>query len=90
MPAKVNFWACVRSEALGDDIVACFDMSRGGLSFRTSRAYLLHTVVRIAVPFSREFSEAPAIYVPAKVVSLRKIPATEFFRCGVAFFPPNS
>ncbi len=88
--AKITNWACIRSEAFGGDLVACFDMSRGGLSFRTRRAYLLHTLVRLAVPFSREFPEAPAIFVPAKIVSLARLPATEFFRCGVAFPPPKS
>ena len=88
--AKVNYYACIRSEAFGDDIVACFDMSRGGLGFKTKKAYLLHTVVRVAVPFSREYPEAPAIFLPAKVVSLNKIPGSDYHRCGVSFFRGGS
>ena len=71
-------------------IVACLDMLCGGLSFKTRKAYLLHTVVRVAVPFSREFPEASAIFVPAKIVSLSKLPDTDFYRCWVAFFPSKS
>jgi hypothetical protein len=33
--AKVNYYACVRTEAFGDDIVQCIDMSRGGVGFKT-------------------------------------------------------
>jgi hypothetical protein len=88
--AKVNYHACIRSKAFGDDIVACLDMSRGGLSFKTRKAYLLHTVVRVAVPFSREFPEVPAIFVPAKIVTLAKLPGSDFFRCGASFFKNKS
>lgn len=88
--AKVNYYACVRSEAFGDDIVACIDMSRGGLSFKTRNSYLLHTVVRVAVPFSREYPEAPSIFPAARVVSLNKIPGSELLRCGMEFLKPNS
>lgn len=88
--AKVNYYACVRSEAFGDDIVQCVDMSRGGLCFRTKNSYLLYTVVRVAVPFSREYPQAPAIFLPAKIVSVNKIPGTDLHRCGIAFFRGNS
>lgn len=85
--AKVNYHACVRSDEFGTDIVACNDMSRGGLSFRTSHLYPLGVVVDVAVPFSRETPQAPAIFVPARVVSLRPVPNSELLRCGVAFLP---
>jgi hypothetical protein len=52
--AKVNYFACIRSEAFGDDIVSCLDMSPGGLSFKTRRDSLLDTVLRATVLFSRE------------------------------------
>lgn len=83
--AKVNYSACVRSEAFGDDIVICIDMSRGGLAFKTKYTYLLSTVVSVAVPFSREYPEAPAIFMAAKIVSLTLIPGTELYRCAAAF-----
>jgi PilZ domain len=85
--AKVNYFACVQSEAFGKDVVTCIDMSRGGLGFRTKNAYAISTDVTIAVPFSPESPNAPAIYVPARVVNIAEIPEQKMFRCGVAFLP---
>ena len=85
--AKVNYFACVRSEAFGDDVVTCIDMSRGGLGFRTKNAYLVSAEVRVAVPFSPESPNAPAIFVPARVVNIMELPERKMFRCGVMFLP---
>ncbi len=85
--AKVNYFACVQSEAFGKDVVTCIDMSRGGLGFRTKNAYAISTEVTIAVPFSPESPNAPAIYVPARVVNIAELPELKMFRCGVAFLP---
>jgi hypothetical protein len=83
--AKVNYCACVRSEIYGDDIVNCLDMSRGGVAFRTKNPYLLAGEVRIAVPFSRESPDAPAIFVSAKIATRNVLADGKSFRCGVAF-----
>jgi hypothetical protein len=85
--AKVNYFACVQSEAFGKDVVSCIDMSRGGLGFRTKNAYAISTEVTIAVPFSPESPNAPAIYVPARVANIAELPELKMFRCGVAFLP---
>jgi len=85
--AKVNYHACVQSAAFGKDVVSCIDMSRGGLGFRTKNAYAISTEVTIAVPFSPESPNAPAIYVPARVVNISELPEQNIFRCGVAFLP---
>ncbi len=85
--AKVNYIACVRSESFGQDIVHCIDMSRGGLGFRTKNTYTVSQTVTIAVPFSPESPQAPAIFVPACIANITELPQTEFFRCGVAFLP---
>ena len=85
--AKVNYFACVQSEAFGRDVVTCIDMSRGGLGFRTKNAYVISTEVTIAVPFSPESPDAPAIYVAARVVNIAELPELKMFRCGVAFLP---
>jgi hypothetical protein len=85
--AKVNYFACVQSAAFGKDVVSCIDMSRGGLGFRTKNAYLISTEVTIAVPFSQDSPNAPAIYVPARVVNISEIPELQLYRCGVAFLP---
>ncbi|HET6928786.1 MAG TPA: PilZ domain-containing protein [Candidatus Acidoferrum sp.] len=85
--AKVNYYACVQSVAFGKDVVMCIDMSRGGLGFKTKNAYAISTEVTIAVPFSLESPNAPAIYVPARVVNIAELPEQQMFRCGVAFLP---
>jgi hypothetical protein len=85
--AKVNYFACVESAAFGKDVVTCIDLSRGGLGFRTKNAYAISTDVTIAVPFSPESPNAPAIYVPARVVNIAELPELKMFRCGVAFLP---
>jgi hypothetical protein len=85
--AKVNYFACVQSAAFGKDVVTCIDMSRGGLGFKSKNAYAISTEVTVAVPFSPESPNAPAIYVPARVVNIAEIPEQKMFRCGVAFLP---
>jgi len=85
--AKVNYFACVKSAAFGQDVVMCIDMSRGGLGFRTKNAYLVSTEVTVAVPFSPESPNAPAIFVPARVVNIRETPESGMYRCGVMFLP---
>jgi len=85
--AKVSYFACVRSEGFGKDVVTCTDMSRGGLAFRTKNAYLISTEMKIAVPFSPDSPNAPAIYVAARVMNITELPELKMFRCGVAFLP---
>ena len=85
--AKVNYFACVRSDAFGDDIVVCIDMSRGGMSFKTKNFYLVNITVMIAVPFSPESPQAPAIFVPARIASVSEFPNGKLYRCGVEFLP---
>jgi hypothetical protein len=62
--AKVNYYACVRTEAFGDDIVPCIDMSRGGLSFKTKHPYPLSSLVNIALSFARKAPQAPPSLFP--------------------------
>ncbi len=47
---KVNFKACIRSYAFGDDIVTCEDMSRGGIGFKSRKEYVPQTEIEVAVP----------------------------------------
>jgi hypothetical protein len=77
--AKVNYTGGIRSEAFGDDIVGCIDMSRGGLSFKTQNHYIPTTIVRIAVPSYRQAPGAPAI------MNFARPPNSDLFRDGVTF-----
>ena len=88
--AKVNYCACVRSIPFGDDIVNCFDMSRGGAGFKSKNPYMLASNVQIAIPFSREDPQAPAIFVLARIVACDVTHDSNLFRCGVAFVPIGS
>jgi hypothetical protein len=83
--AKVNFFACVRTEAFGQEVVQCIDMSRGGVSFRSQHCYEKGTRLQIAVPFAAEVKEAPAIFVQGRIAQRRAIGTGEMWRCGVEF-----
>jgi hypothetical protein len=84
--AKVNFYACVRTEKFGDEIVSCIDMSRGGLSFRSRTEYQKAMGLEIAVPFSPEASKgAPAIFVRGRIANVKEMANGEMWRCGVEF-----
>jgi hypothetical protein len=83
--AKVNFSACVRSEDFGDDIVRCVDMSRGGVSFRSSNRYYKGLSVQIAVPFSPDAKEAPAIFVRGRIANVKALEEEGLWRYGVEF-----
>jgi len=88
--AKVNFFACVRSEAYGDEVVTCIDMSRGGLGFKSKNSYAEATQVRIAVPFSPENKDVPTIFVPARIAHVRPMAGSSLQRCGVEFIRGDS
>lgn len=88
--AKVNLTACIRRLGFdGDDIVACEDMSRGGIRFRSSRHYYEGAYIEVAVPYTEG---APPLFVPARIVRVEEVSQQGFFRCGVAFLnttPPR-
>jgi len=83
--AKVNFFACVRSEIFEEEIVMCIDMSRGGVSFRSKNCYVKGINIQIAVPFSPEAREAPAIFVRGRIAHVKEMGSGGMWRCGVEF-----
>lgn len=83
--AKVNFFACVRSEQFGDDVVPCIDMSRGGVAFRSGHPYQKGVELRLAVPFSPEAKDVPAIFVRGRITNVTELPDLGAWRCGVEF-----
>ncbi len=68
--AKVNCFACVKTEKFGEEIVKCIDMSRGGVSFRSKNAFAKGMKLQIAVSFSPEQKQAPAIFVRGQVAKV--------------------
>jgi hypothetical protein len=65
-----------------DDIVACEDMSRGGLRFKSSKKYFEGTLIDVAVPYA-PFEQA--IFVPAQIVYVQELPEQKLHRCGVMY-----
>lgn len=80
--AKVSWHACIRRGGHADDVVVCEDISRGGLRFKSRRAYQPGWMIEVAVPYKP--GEA-AIFVPAKIVHVQELPNHKGFQCGVAY-----
>jgi hypothetical protein len=79
---RVNFKACVRSFASGDDIVTCEDISRGGLCFTSRKRYVEKTEIEVAAPYS---PGSPDIFVRAQIVHVEELKQEGRFRCGVCY-----
>lgn len=76
-----TFSACVRQCGPPGEIVACDDISRGGLSFRSQTRFQKGTQIEVAVPYSAKGSGN--IFVPARIVHVE--PAGKLFRHGAAY-----
>jgi hypothetical protein len=79
---KVSFKGCVRSFAFGDDIVACEDISRGGLRFKTRKRYAVKAEIEVAAPYS---PGSQNIFVRGQIVYVEESEKERAFRCGVAY-----
>ena len=79
---RVNFKACIRGPSSQDDIVACEDMSRGGLRFKSKQKYFEKTRIEVAVPYT---PGDQAIFVPAQIVYVQELPEQNLYRCGVMY-----
>jgi hypothetical protein len=79
---RVSFKACVRSFGFGDDIVACEDISRGGLCFKSRKRYLEKASIEVAAPYSLG---AQNIFVAGLIVHVRELGEERMFRCGVEY-----
>src|SRR5260370_10985919 len=78
----VNFKAFVRSQAFGDDIVTCEDISRGGLRFKSREEYVAETETEVAAPYS---PGTPDIFVRGQIVFVMELKQERRFRCGVCY-----
>lgn len=79
---KVSFQACVRSFAHGDDIVTCEDISRGGLCFKSRKAYVANFKIEVAAPYTPGMQN---FFTPAEIVRVEELKDQKKFRCGVAY-----
>jgi hypothetical protein len=79
---RVNLKACVRRPDFPDDVVACEDISRGGLRFKSARKYFEKTLIDVAVPYS---PGDQAIFVPAQIAYVQELPEQKMYRYGVTY-----
>jgi len=79
---KVSFKACIRSYTFGDDIVTCEDMSRGGLRFKSRKAYTVKAEIEVAAPYS---PGSQAIFVRGQIVHVTELKEERRYRCGVSY-----
>ena len=79
---KVNFKACIRSSAFGEDIATCEDMSRGGLRFKSRKEYVAQTEIEVAVPYS---PGTQSIFVRARIIHVTELKEERRFRCGICY-----
>ncbi len=79
---RVSFQACIRSFTFGDDIVACEDISRGGLRFTSRKQYIVTTEIEVAAPYSPGTAD---IFVRAQIVHVEELKQEGRFRCGVRY-----
>lgn len=86
MRIRVNFNACVRHPAHGDEIVECENMSKGGICFHSRKQYSVDSLIEIAAPFS---PGQPTLFVPAQIKRVEALPGSQIFRYGVAYLPPS-
>jgi len=79
---KAKCKACIRQIGHTLDVVACEDMSRGGLRFKSRKRYFQGTSIEVAVPYTLG---AQSIFVHARIVYVQELPEEKLFRCGVEY-----
>jgi hypothetical protein len=83
---RVNFIACVRQGELGEEIVECENVSKGGVCFHSRKSYKANSVIDIAAPFTEG---EPALFVKAKIKRVQPLSGGEIFRYGVEYVRNN-
>jgi hypothetical protein len=83
---KVTYSACIRHPDRGEDVVACEDMSKGGLRFKSPKKYYIQSLIDVAVPYQKG---QPAIFVPGQIVFVEELPEQRLFRYGVQYLKPT-
>jgi hypothetical protein len=80
--SKVNLTACIRQPELDEEVVACEDISHGGLCFRSRNRYPQGARIQLAVPYS---PRAANVFVPAWIVYSKELPRGDSFKHGIAY-----
>jgi hypothetical protein len=79
--ARVSYKACIRRSGFTDEVVACEDMSKGGICFKSRKKYFERTEIEIAVPYS----PGNAIFVPAEIAWVIEVTKDKLYKCGVTY-----
>jgi PilZ domain len=79
---RVSFTACVRFPLLGEEIVECENVSKGGLCFRSKKRYPGEALVEIAAPYE---PGTPGLFVHAQIKRVEQLAESGIFRCGAAY-----
>ena len=78
----MNFTAWVRHAELGDDMAECDNISKGGFSFRSRKAYPVGAEIEVAVPYDPGWGP---VFVLACIRHAEELPGGTQFRYGVAY-----
>lgn len=79
---RVSFIACVRLGDLGDEIVECENVSKGGVCFHSRNQYKMNSLIEIAAPFTQG---EPALFVSGRIRRVEPLSGDEVFRYGVEY-----
>jgi len=79
---KSNMPACIRQPGFDEEVVACDDISRGGLAFRSTKRYFLGSRIEVANPYA---AGAANIFVPARIVFTQELPKEGMYKYGVSY-----
>ena len=74
--------ACIRQSGFSDEVVMTENMSRGGLCFRSNKAYVSGSPIEVAVPFA---AGGANIFVQARVAHVMQKASDQIFHIGVAY-----
>jgi|SRR5271168_113974 len=79
---RVNFTACIRHPAAGEEIVECDNISKSGFSFRSQKQYSKDSIIQVSLPHSP--GNVP-IFVFASIKHVEDLFGGNFFRYGAAY-----
>lgn len=82
---RMKLRACVRHSEMGDDVVECLDVSRGGICFMSSKLYTKGALIEAAVPY---LPGQANIFTRAKIANVRLAADKEGLnKYGVSYTP---
>ncbi len=80
VPVKMK--ACIRHPGFGEEVVKVENVSRGGLSFISSKGYLEGSRIEVAVPYAGGRAN---IFVAARIIRAQQLPAKRVTKYGAAY-----